>query len=96
MGSRRDGGNDLGPGFDATQVYTFASNTWRSSDTDATLRPLPLKRGGMGCAVFVRGNMFVMGGETNLTTVSQGVYKRTDIYNVATGLWEVGALTEYD
>src|SRR5688500_11643531 len=52
-------------GFDTVQVYDPATNTWQSSlDAGSTLAPLPQARGGMGKAVYLDGEFYVIGGET--------------------------------
>ncbi|WP_159085105.1 Kelch repeat-containing protein [Planctomonas deserti] len=86
-------GNSVANGFDTLQVYDPATNTWRSSATSGSgLAPLPQARGGMGKAVFSKGEMFVLGGETatGAGATSQRVYDRVDIYNPQTGTWRLG------
>ena len=81
-------------GFDTTQVYDPATNIWRSSLTPGeTLTPLPQARGGMGKAVYLNGEFYVIGGET-LTgpgATADRVYSRVDVYNATTNTWRLDA-----
>ena len=84
----RSGDNYPDTGFNTLQIYTISSNTWQSSSTPgSTLRPLPARRGGMGPAVFMQGELYVFGGETTDPGVPNGVYKRVDVYRVSTNTW---------
>jgi len=95
-GGRGPGSGDgdvVANGFNTLQVYDPVTNTWSSSDTAGSgLAPLPQARGGMGKAVFYRGEMYVMGGETatGAGATSRNVYNRVDIYNPQTGTWRLG------
>ena len=71
------------------QIYSVSSNTWRTSNNDG-LAPLPQARGGMGTGVYLGGEIYVIGGETTLPSVPNGVYNRVDIYNPATNTWRSG------
>ncbi|GGM12855.1 Kelch repeat-containing protein [Nakamurella endophytica] len=86
-------GNTVANGFDTLQVYDPATNSWRSSATAGSgLAPLPQARGGICTAVFVRGELYVLGGETatGAGATSRGVYQRVDVYNPATNAWRAG------
>ncbi|QOV91781.1 Kelch repeat-containing protein [Humisphaera borealis] len=89
----RDGGNIPSNGFNYTQVYDPATNTWTSSGSGAPLAPLPQARGGTGKAVFANGEFYVMGGETSTGAgaTANKVYSRVDIYNPLTNTWRVGS-----
>lgn len=86
-------GNSVANGFNTLQVYEPGTNTWRSSATAGSgLAPLPQARGGMGKAVFVGGEMYVFGGETQngAGATNRNVYARVDIYNPSTNSWRLG------
>jgi N-acetylneuraminic acid mutarotase len=79
-------------GFDTTQVYDPATNTWDSSlSAGSTLAPLPQARGGMGKAVYLNGEFYVIGGETltGAGATGDGVYDRVDVYNPTTNTWRL-------
>ena len=81
-------------GFDTTQVYDPATNTWQSSLTPgSTLAPLPQARGGMGKAVYLGGEFYVIGGETltGADATANGVYHRVDAYDPAANTWRLDA-----
>ena len=88
----RTGGNVVGNGENTVQVYHPATNTWTSTSTGASLVPLPQARGGMGKAVFLNGEFYVIGGETlnGAGATPAGVYNRVDIYNPTTNTWRLG------
>ena len=79
----RTGGNVVAVGFDDVQVYDPATDTWQWSATSG-LQPLPQQRGGMGKAVYLGGEFYVIGGET-----PGGVYNRVDVYNPTTNIWRL-------
>ena len=87
----REGGNVVGNGFDDVQVYDPATNTWEASfQAGSSLEPLPVGRGGMGRAVFWRGEFYVFGGETlNGPGALPGsrVYDRVDVYDPKRNTW---------
>ncbi len=89
----RTGGNTVSIGFDSVQIYDPATNSWTSSgQPGSTIRPLPQRRGGMGKAVFFKGEFYVMGGETTSSgtgQVSGNVYNRVDVYNPMTNTWRL-------
>jgi N-acetylneuraminic acid mutarotase len=95
FGGRGPGSGDFNVttnGFDDVQVYDPATNTWASSD-DSILAPLPQRRGGMGKAVFLGGEFYVIGGET-LTGAGANpdkVYNRVDVYDPGTNAWRLDA-----
>jgi hypothetical protein len=89
----RDGGNVVANGFNTVQSYDPATNTWQSSaNAPSTLAPLPQARGGMGKAVYYKGEFYVIGGETlnGAGATAQKVYNRVDIYNPLTNTWRLG------
>ena len=62
----RGGGNTPQPGFPVVQTYDPVAGTWDSSDMGGSvLVPMPSGRGGTGSAVYIRGEFFIFGGETN-------------------------------
>jgi N-acetylneuraminic acid mutarotase len=89
----RDGAGHPENGFATVQIYDPATNTWKSSDTPGSgIAPLPQARGGMGKAVYVNGEFYVMGGETHNGpgATANKVYSRVDVYNPLTNTWRVG------
>eukprot|EP00048_Salpingoeca_helianthica_P012495 m.182633 g.182633 ORF g.182633 m.182633 type:complete len:427 (-) comp15381_c0_seq21:342-1622(-) len=90
----RAGINTVTPGFNHLQMYTIATNTWTSSSQPgSTLAPLPQARGGMGTGLYINGEVYVIGGETPLSSANpptNGVYVRMDIYNPVTNSWRRG------
>lgn len=87
-------GNVVANGFDTVQIYDPATNSWVSSlDAASTLAPLPQARGGMGKAVFVDGEFYVIGGETLTGNGATGdkVYDRVDIYDPQANRWRQGS-----
>jgi len=62
----RAGGNNPQPGFSVIQTFDPVGGTWDSSDLPMSdLVPMPSGRGGTGSAVYIRGEFFIFGGETN-------------------------------
>ena len=85
--------NTLANGFDTVQIYDPATNSWATSlDPGSLVPPMPQARGGMGRAVFVLGELYIMGGETQdgAGATADGVYDRVDIYNPITRSWRAG------
>jgi N-acetylneuraminic acid mutarotase len=85
--------NELANGYAEVQVYDPASDTWLLSGRDpGAPPPLPQARGGMGRAVFVNGEFWILGGETldGPGATSTGTYDRVDIYSPATRTWRTG------
>ncbi|PSC70620.1 N-acetylneuraminate epimerase [Micractinium conductrix] len=58
----RKGRNRPGPGYNYFQIYNPAANTWRLVKG----APLPQGRGGMGKGVMLGGQLYVIGGESDL------------------------------
>jgi N-acetylneuraminic acid mutarotase/glucose/arabinose dehydrogenase len=94
--------NVVAEGFADVQIYDPATNTWKVScdpvapiaGCDATIPPLPQKRGGMGKAVFFDGEFYIFGGETlpsGTGQVAGNVYNRVDVYNPVTKTWRLEA-----
>ena len=89
FGGRGPGSGDanfVANGFDTVQQYNPATNKWKLRS------PLPQARGGMGKAVFVNGEFYVMGGETSTGAGANEhrVYDRVDVYNPRTNKWRKG------
>lgn len=86
-------GNVVANGFDTVQVYDPATDSWASSlNPGSTLEPLPQARGGMGTAVFVNDEFWVMGGETTdgPGATADHVYDRVDVYDPTANTWRAG------
>ncbi len=86
----RTAGNFVTNGFDDLQIYDPATNLWEAtSQPGSMLLPLPEARGGMGKAVWFKGEFYVFGGETqNDPDAGPGnVYARVDVYNPTTNEW---------
>lgn len=93
FGGRR-AGNWPTNGYNSTMVYDPMTNTWAwSGDGVSGLAPLPEARGGMGKAVWYRGEFYVFGGETldDPDANGNGVYDRVDVYNPTTNIWRAEA-----
>lgn len=88
----RQGGNTVGNGLDTTMVYDPVANTWETSLT-SSLAALPERRGGMGKAIWYRGEFYVFGGETlnDPDANPNNVYDRVDVYRPATNAWRLEA-----
>ncbi len=88
----RDGGNTVTNGFDYHQIFDPVTGLWT---TDLT-SPLPVKRGGLGKAVYHNGKIYVFGGETGLAASttnkisSKQVFYRNDVYDISTNKWTSG------
>ena len=83
-------GNFVTNGFDTVQIYDPVANAWTSSgDAGATIAPLPQARGGMGSAVYYRGEFYVFGGETfdGPGATPDDVYSRVDVYDPVANAW---------
>jgi N-acetylneuraminic acid mutarotase len=97
FGGRGPGSGDanvVANGFADVQVYDPAADRWRSSlDPGTELTPLPQARGGTGKAVYLNGEFYVFGGETEDApgATPEGVYARVDIYDPRTNSWRSGA-----
>jgi N-acetylneuraminic acid mutarotase len=95
FGGRGPGSGDsnvVANGFNTVQIYDPSANAWQSSaNAGSTIRPLPQARGGMGKAVFYRGEFYILGGETasGAGATANGVYHRVDVYNPATNAWRL-------
>jgi N-acetylneuraminic acid mutarotase len=90
----RVGGNFVANGFDTVEIYDPGSDTWRSSETDPTIAPLPQARGGMGKAVFYNGEFYVLGGETldGSGATPPNTYNRVDIYDPVNNWWRLAPI----
>jgi N-acetylneuraminic acid mutarotase len=89
-------GNTVAVGFDDLQIYDPATNTWQTSaNASSGLPPLPQKRGGMGKAVYLGGEFYVIGGETTSSGTGQvagNVYNRVDVYDPSSQSWRLDAV----
>lgn len=77
-------GNVVANGFSETQIYDPATDRWVvSGPAPESPAPLPQARGGMGKAVYARGEFWVFGGETKdgPGATNGHVYDRVDIYD---------------
>lgn len=92
FGGRR-GGNVLGDGFDDVQIYDPATDRWTVSDgRPGSPAKLPQPRGGMGKAVWLDGEFWVIGGETvtGRGATKNHTYNRVDIYDPVRNTWREG------
>jgi N-acetylneuraminic acid mutarotase len=92
-GKGSGGGNEVANGFADVQFYDPATNTWTwSGAPSALLAPMPQARGGMGRAVHLDGEFYILGGETDsgAGATARRVYDRVDIYNPAANTWRRG------
>jgi N-acetylneuraminic acid mutarotase len=89
----RDAPNRVANGFADVQIYDPATNTWDRNGSGTGIPPLPQARGGMGKAVFLNGEFYVIGGETltGAGATAAGVYSRVDVYNPTTRQWRLAA-----
>lgn len=96
FGGRGPGSGDsniVANGYADVQVYDPRTNSWSiSSDSPDSPMALPQARGGMGKAVFLDGEFWVMGGETKdgAGATANDVYDRVDIYNPMSRKWRLG------
>jgi N-acetylneuraminic acid mutarotase len=83
----RGGDNVVSNGYDTVQVYDSVTATWATSF--GSIAPLPQARGGMGRAIYLNDEFYVMGGETatGAGATAANVYARVDVYNPATNTW---------
>jgi N-acetylneuraminic acid mutarotase len=89
FGGRR-GGNFVTNGYDSVMIYDPVSDSWTwSGGNGSTLAPLPEARGGMGKAVYFRGEFYVFGGETldDPDADANLVYDRVDVYDPLANTW---------
>jgi N-acetylneuraminic acid mutarotase len=91
----RKGGNFVANGYDSVMIYTPGSPgswTW-SGAGGSTLAKLPEARGGMGKAIYHRGEFYVFGGETlnDPDAGPNGVYDRVDVYDPVANTWRAEA-----
>ncbi len=92
----RTGGNVVDLGFSDVLIYNPVTNSWQvNMDGAASVPPLPQPRGGMGKAVFMNGEFYVLGGETLPTGTGQHpalqTYNRVDVYHPITRTWRLDA-----
>jgi N-acetylneuraminic acid mutarotase len=88
----RTGGNTPDVGFNTVEIYDPTTNTWQTSDDQASgLPPLPQARGGMGKAAFLGGEFYIIGGETTTGSgaVAGNVYNRVDVYDPVAKTWRL-------
>ncbi len=85
--------NVVANGFADVQVYDPRNNSWTVSDgSSGAPQPVPQARGGMGKAVWLNGEFWVIGGETVTGAgASNGhTYRRVDIYDPLHNSWRAG------
>ena len=85
--------NVVANGFADVQIYDPRSNTWTVSDGSANApTALPQARGGMGKAVWLHGEFWVIGGETldGAGATKDHTYTRVDIYDPQRNTWRLG------
>ncbi len=89
----RKGGNFVANGLDETFVYDPGANTWDWSGAGGSiLERIPEARGGMGKAIYLRGEFYVFGGETLNdpdATPGTNVYDRVDVYDPVANTWRL-------
>ncbi|MFN0182139.1 MAG: Kelch repeat-containing protein [Gemmatimonadales bacterium] len=86
-------GNTVANGYADVQVYDPGTDTWTASgDGPGSPAPMPQGRGGMGKAVHVGGEFYLIGGETKdgPGATADGVYDRVDIYDPRANRWRDG------
>lgn len=86
-------GNEVANGYDDVQIYDPRTDRWVTSDgAPGSPPPMPQRRGGMGKAVFVDGEFWVIGGETldEPSAMPAGTYRRVDIFDPRTNAWRAG------
>lgn len=89
FGGRR-GGNFVANGYSSVMIYDPIANAWTwNGDVGSTLSALPEARGGMGKAIWSRGEFYVFGGETldDPDANANGVYDRVDVYDPLANTW---------
>ncbi|HEY8062696.1 MAG TPA: hypothetical protein VID74_07855 [Gemmatimonadales bacterium] len=87
------GANVVANGFPDVQIYDPRSNSWTVSDGSGNApKPLPQARGGMGKAVWLHGEFWVIGGETvdGAGATKGHTYTRVDIYDPRRNTWRAG------
>lgn len=96
FGGRGPGSGDsnvVANGFDDVQIYDPINNRWTVSDGGAlSPKPMPFPRGGMGKAIYLDGEFWVIGGETEsgVGATPQKTFARVDIFNPVRNEWRVG------
>lgn len=93
FGGRR-GGNFVDNGYDSLMVFDPLADSWTwSGDGVSGLPALPQRRGGMGKAVWLRGEFYVFGGETlnDPGANPDDVFDRVDVFNPLTNAWRLEA-----
>ncbi len=85
--------NSVANGFADVQIYDPPTDRWTvSGEGPGAPLPLPQGRGGMGKAVYLNGEFYVIGGETRdgPGATPNHVYTRVDIYDPKRNLWRSG------
>lgn len=96
FGGRGAGSGDsnvVADGFGDVQIYDPATNSWVVSDgSDGAPASLPQARGGFGKAVWLNGEFWVIGGETehDRGASKSGTYARVDIFDPTRNRWRAG------
>ncbi len=92
-GAGNGAANVVANGFDDVQVYDPRTDRWIVSDgAPGAPAPLPSGRGGMGKAVYLDGEFWVIGGETlnGIGATGDDTYARVDIYDPRANRWRSG------
>lgn len=96
FGGRGPGSGDsnvVANGFADVQIYDPSKNIWSvSNGSENAPSQMPQARGGMGKAVYLNGEFWIIGGETldGAGANKHGTYSRVDIYNPTTNEWRLG------
>ena len=86
-------GNVVADGFAEVQVFDPSTNQWESTVSHPEAWPaVPQKRGGMGRAIYIDGEFWVIGGETlsGDGASREGTYGRVDIFDPLSASWRRG------
>jgi len=96
FGGRGPGSGDanvVANGYADVQIFDPSTGQWQVSDGTANSpAPMPVGRGGGGRAVYVRGEFWVIGGETldGPGATKLRTYNRSDIFDPRTNRWREG------
>lgn len=85
--------NVVANGFADVQIYDPRTNSWLVSDgSSGAPLPVPQARGGMGKAVWLHDEFWVLGGETldGAGASKDHTYRRVDIYDPKANRWRPG------
>jgi len=92
----RGGKNVPSDGYNIVQVLNLETKTWKTSNNDNNIKPMPVGRGGTGVSIYSNNKFYIFGGETKDNpggyATNNLVYNRTDIYDVSSNTWISGAV----